>query len=104
MGVKSYATVDERELALLRILQSKTFSTCETMRNILEFIVEKSLAERADEIKEYTIATEVLGRPSGFNSKDDNIVRVQVHRLRKKLDEYYSGEGAHDPVRIFIPR
>jgi hypothetical protein len=91
-------------MALQRILQSKTFATCETMRHILKFIVEKSLAERADEIKEYTIATEVLGRSPAFNSKEDNIVRVQVHRLRKKLDEYYSGEGAQDPLRIFIPR
>jgi len=73
------------------------------MRNFLEFIVEKSLEGRVDEIKEYTIATEVLGRSHDFDPKSDNIVRVQAHRLRKKLDEYYSQEGTHDPVRILIP-
>jgi hypothetical protein len=102
--MKGDVLVDERLLALQHILQSKTFSGCETIQQILRFIVEKSIAERINEIKEYTIATEVLRRPKEFNSKDDNIVRVQVHRLRKKLDEYYKGEGVRDPVQIFIPR
>jgi hypothetical protein len=102
--MKGDLLVDERLLALQQILQSKTFSGCETIQQILRFIVEKSIADRVGEIKEYTIATEVLGRPKEFNSKDDNIVRVQVHRLRKKLDEYYKGEGARDSVQIFIPR
>jgi hypothetical protein len=102
--IKGGVLVDERLLALQQILQSKTFSGCETILQILRFIVEKSIADRVDEIKEYTIATEVLGRAKEFNSKDDNIVRVQVHRLRKKLDEYYKDEGARDPLQIFIPR
>ncbi|MBO0861212.1 MAG: hypothetical protein J2P21_22545 [Chloracidobacterium sp.] len=95
---------DERLLELQRILQSKTFSESETLRQMLKFIVEKSVAERADEIKEYTIATEVLGRSSDFSSKTDNIVRVQAARLRKKLAEYYNGEGSQDPIHIFIAR
>ncbi len=95
--------VDERLLALRHVLQSETFSNADSMRNFLEFIVEKSLAGRVDEIKEYTIATEVLGRAHDFDPKSDNIVRVQAHRLGKKLDEYYSQEGTHDPVRILIP-
>jgi len=104
MVVSSDTTADERLLALQRVLQSKTFSESETLRQILKFIVERSVAERADEIKEYTIATEVLGRSSDFSSKADNIVRVQAARLRKKLAEYYNGEGAQDPVHIFIAR
>lgn len=95
--------VDERLLALQRVVQSKTFSNADSMRHFLEFIVKRSIAGRVDEIKEYTIATEVLGRSYNFNPKSDNIVRVQAHRLRNKLDEYYSQEGTHDPVRIFIP-
>jgi hypothetical protein len=73
------------------------------MRHFLKFIVEKSVAGRVDEIKEYTIATEVLGRSHDFDPKSDNIIRVQAHRLRKKLDEYYGQEGVDDPVRISIP-
>src|SRR5438128_11398671 len=94
---------DERLQALERVLQSKAFTNCDAVRHILQFIVEKSVAGKIDEIKEYTIATEVLGRPQGFNPRNDNIIRVQVHRLRKKLEEYYSQEGRDDPVRIFVP-
>ncbi len=95
--------VDERLLALERVLQSKTFCNAGSMRHFLEFIVERSVAGRVDEIKEYTIATEVLRRSDDFDPKTDNIVRVQAHRLRNKLEEYYSREGIRDPVRIFIP-
>jgi hypothetical protein len=104
MTVRSDTAADERLLELQRVLQSKTFSESETLRQILKFIVERSVAERADEIKEYTIATEVLGRSSDFSSKADNIVRVQAARLRKKLAEYYNGEGAEDPLHIFVAR
>src|SRR5260370_59121 len=95
--------VDERLLALKHLLQSETFANADSMRHFLKFILEKCLAGRGDEIKEYTIATEVLGRAHDFDPKSDNIVRVQAHRLRKKLDEYYSQEGTHDTVRILIP-
>jgi hypothetical protein len=100
---RDHVVVDERLLALQRVVQSKTFTNADSMRHFLEFIVNRSIAGRVDEIKEYTIATEVLGRSYDFNPKSDNIVRVQAHRLRNKLAEYYSQEGTHDPVRIFIP-
>lgn len=28
----------------------------------------------------------------------DNIVRVQMHRLRQKFEEYYSAKGRGDPI------
>src|SRR5258708_33152726 len=102
MNVKD-SFVDERLLALKHLLQSETFANADSMRDFLEFIVEKSLAGRVDEIKEYTIATEVLGQSHDFDPKSDNIVRVQAHRLGRKLDEYYGQEGTHYPVRILIP-
>lgn len=86
------------------VLHSKTFSTSDSTRQILKFIVEKSLAGSVADIKEYTIATEALGRPPDFDPKADNIVRVQMQRLRRKLDEYYGYEGANNPIRIVIPR
>ena len=55
-------------------------------------------------LKEYQIATEVLGRPSGFDPQSDSTVRVQAGRLRVKLAEYYSTEGVSDPVIVEIPK
>ncbi|MBV8897710.1 MAG: hypothetical protein JO051_14450 [Acidobacteriaceae bacterium] len=53
-------------------------------------------------MKEYTIATDVFGRSSDFDQSTDAIVRVEMHRLRKKLKEFYAGEGAHQFVEIVI--
>lgn len=94
---------EERLLALRRLLESNTFSSSESSRRILKYIVESSISGNARPIKEYTIATEALECPEAFNPKADNRVRVQMQRLRRKLDEYYTKEGLLDPIRISIP-
>ena len=55
-------------------------------------------------LKEYTIGVEAFGRKPDFDPKTDTIVRVQTHRLRQKLKEYYGQEGLHDPILIEIPK
>ena len=55
-------------------------------------------------MKEYQIATEVYGRPAGFDPQSDSTIRVQAGRLRMKLAEYYAGEGAADPILVKIPK
>ena len=86
-----------------KVLHSVAFSRSDSSRLLLKFIVERSLSGDPDSLKEYTIATEALGRPRDFDPKADSIVRIQVQRLRKRLEEYYSDEGRGDPVRIVIP-
>ena len=55
-------------------------------------------------LKEYQIATEVLGRPAGFDPQSDSTVRVQAGRLRVKLAEYYAQEGTDDPILVEVPK
>jgi hypothetical protein len=55
-------------------------------------------------LKEYIIATEVFGRSSDYDSRNDSMVRVQAGRLRSKLQEYYLGEGKDDKVIIDLPK
>ena len=55
-------------------------------------------------LKEYQIATEVLGRPVGFDPQSDSTVRVQAGRLRVKLAEYYANEGVDDAIIVEIPK
>jgi hypothetical protein len=100
---EAYRPQDERLLALQRLLESRTLSNSEAIRRILKYVVEASVSGHARDIKEYTIATEALRYPEDFDPKADNKVRVHMQRLRKKLEEYYSGEGAHDPLRLLIP-
>lgn len=96
---------DEEILASLqRILQSEVFSHSASLRHALEFAVRHSLASPGEPIKEYSVATEVFGRTNDFDPKADNIVRVQMHRLREKLDNFYLKEGQGNQIRIIIPR
>lgn len=54
-------------------------------------------------IKEYTIAVEVFGRSPQFDQNSESAVRVEAHRLRKRLEKYYEQDGAANPVRIELP-
>ncbi len=90
--------------ALDRILASEAFASTARMSRLLRFVVERSLEGRADEIKEYVLGTEVFDRGPDYDPRLDSIVRVEARRLRTKLDEYYAGPGADDPVLIRIKR
>lgn len=91
-------------LQLQRMLESQIFRDAHVSRRLLEYIVRNSLQGQEAQLKEYTIGVEVLGRRSDFDPKIDTIVRVQVHRLRQKIKEYYATEGTCDPVLIAIPK
>jgi hypothetical protein len=85
------------------VLQSGLFDKAPRLGMFFRYICERHLEGRADEIKEYSIALEALGRSADFDPKKDSIVRVEAHRLRRRLQEYYRGEGANHPVCIVIP-
>src|SRR2546423_13871614 len=88
---------------LATLLASGIFSRAPSLALLLTYICEKHFEGQADQIKEYNVAVEALGRPPEFDQKRDSIVRVEVHRLRRRLKEYYEGEGADHPVHILIP-
>ena len=54
---------------LEKILSSKLFAGGERAAGFLRFVVEKTLAGQADQIKEYVIAVEVLGRKPSFDPR-----------------------------------
>ena len=85
------------------VLSSGIFNRAPNLANVLTYVCEKYFEGSAEQIKEYNIAVEALGRPAEFDQKRDSIVRVEAHRLRKRLREYYISDGAGHPVRIEIP-
>ena len=87
-----------------RILASDGFANADRMSGFLRYVVERTLAGEADQIKEYVIGVEVFGRDAAFDPRLDSIVRVEARRLRTKVDEYYAGPGAADPVLIQLRR
>lgn len=69
----------------------------------LTYVVEETLAGRADAIKAYAIAVDVLGRSEDFDAQSDPIVRVQARRLRGLLDEFDRTGLGRAPARILLP-
>lgn len=85
-----------------KVLDSKLFRKSKTYQNLLRYLLEKNLTEEAP--KETSIAIDVFNKGLDFNPSEDTTVRVHVHKLRKKLDEYYHNEGKDDQIRITIPK
>jgi hypothetical protein len=87
-----------------RILESGVFRNSEALRRLLRFLADKMLAGEADQLKEYTVGIDALGKPPTYDPRLDSIVRIQVGRLRQKLAEYYRTEGKEDPFIIDLPK
>lgn len=87
-----------------RLTNSHSLHSSESLCKLLRYLAEHSLDHPGLALKEYQIATEVLGRPAGFDPQSDSTVRVQAGRLRVKLAEYYAQEGPDDPVLVELPK
>lgn len=71
---------------------------------LLRYMGEKLFSGEVDELNEYNIATEVLGRSKTvFNAADDAIARVETHRLRKRLAEFYEDIGRDHAIQVTLP-
>ncbi|SNT34768.1 hypothetical protein SAMN05421770_10827 [Granulicella rosea] len=104
-GDPTILTPDQKEWQALvkRIAASEVLARASQLREILLYVVHRSLHDTYP-IKERDIACEVLKRPPNFDGTLDNIVRVQVGHLRRKLDQYFATEGKDEPLLIVIPR
>jgi hypothetical protein len=76
------------------VLQSGVFAKAPRLETFFRCICDRYLRGESDQIKECSIATEALGRPGDFDPKQDSIVRVEAHRLRRRLEEFI-GEPVH---------
>jgi TolB-like protein len=90
--------------ALERIVASEAFRKSPRMSRLLKYVVERSLAGEAEQLKEYVLGVEVFDRDERYDPRLDSIVRVEARRLRAKLHDYYQGPGGRDPVTIDMPR
>ena len=98
--------IHQREIheQLNRISSSDEFRKCPQLVRFLRFTVDEALSGRAGGSKERLIGMEVFGRPSDYDAGADPVVRVEARRLRRKLDEYYAGDGRQDPLAIRLPK
>jgi len=87
-----------------RVLDSGAFQGSVASRKLLLYLMNRTLAGSAAELKEYTIGVEALGRPPDYDPQIDPSVRVQVSRLRKRLATYYEAEAGPAEIQVELPR
>ena len=88
----------EREIARLR--EAEVPGASGRVRNLFDYLADRG--PHAESASQDELAREVFGQD--VSDADDATVRVYVHRLRKKLDEFYDSDrqGQHG-ARIELP-
>jgi hypothetical protein len=88
--------------ALAEVLASVPFRSSKQSQQLLRYIVDQTLSGHGHLLKERVIGAEVFGRTPDYDTNSDPIVRARAAELRKRLAQYYVGEGAGCALRIEI--
>lgn len=99
-ATESFAKRIQAELE--EVFRSTPFRSSKQSQQLLRYISEATLAGRSELLKERVIGVEVFGRTANYNTSDDPIVRSRATDVRKRLAQYYLGEGAGASIRIEI--
>lgn len=85
-----------------RIRASGVLGRSGLIQRLFDFFVECSATGKIP--KEIEVALDVFDKRADFDVGQDAMVRVYIHKLRRKLDEYYAGPGKQDFGRLIIPK
>jgi hypothetical protein len=94
--------IERQKAELESVLSSDAFRRAPNLTRLLRFVCQKHWEGKGGEIKEYTLAVEVLGRPPDFDPLTNSIVRVELHRLREKLEHYYQDPAHRHELKIHL--
>lgn len=87
---------------LERMLQSREIVTQPRIARMLRFFVEESVRNGFEPINQRLIATQALGLEEGFNPSQSAYVRVNMARLRRAVEKYFTRYGGVDPLAFEI--
>ena len=85
-----------------RLRGRQALGRSEGLNRLFDYLVES--AGSGARPKEFEVAAAVFGRDATFDGAQDASVRVAVHRLRRKLEEFYAGPGRDEAIRLTIPK
>jgi TolB-like protein len=90
-------------LHLKEVLASHAFAGSKRTQDFLELIVTHAMEGEFDQLRERMIGAEMFGRPIGYDTGSDSVVRVKATDVRKKLAQYYAEAKEPAPIRIELP-
>lgn len=92
------------ESTLARVVDSASFRRSPRHQRLLRHIVSNAVAGNTGALKESLLACEVFDLPpTSFDPARDTIVRVEVRRLRQRLQRYYATDGRGAALEIRLP-
>ena len=95
---------DEVRAHLEQVLASSHFRHSRRCSALLRFVVEHSLDNPGQHIKERTLGQAVFERDLGYDTNQDAVVRNAAAEVRKRLAQYYQEAGpAANGLRIELP-
>ena len=95
---------DPRWTLLERVAASPHLRSSIRLREFLFYIAECAIRDAPGDATEQQIGIRVFGRPPGYNSSEDSIVRTHARLLRQKLAAYFAQEGAAEELVVEIPK
>ncbi|MDR3772515.1 MAG: tetratricopeptide repeat protein [Terracidiphilus sp.] len=88
---------------LQEITASHAFAGSKRTQDFLKLIVDHTLEGEIDGLRERMIGAEMFGRPIGYDTGSDSVVRVKATEVRKRLAQYYRERDGTSAVRIELP-
>lgn len=82
-----------------RVRESRVLDRSQSLTRLFDYLAAAAREDRS--LRETDVAQDVFGRLGDLSG--DASVRVCIHRLRRKLHDYYAGEGASQPHRLTVP-
>jgi len=92
----------EIQKTMSAILQSPPFHSSKQSQELLQYIVDQTLAGRLEMLKERIIGANVFNRRPDYDTNDDPIVRARAAEVRKRLALFYQ-TAREETVWIGIP-
>jgi len=104
-GQQPAATLPPAEIQaqLKRIVESPFFRSSKRCRLFLERVVEHSLSDSPEPLKERTLGVDVFARDPAYDTAVDPVVRVTAGEVRRRLGQYYGEEAHHSQLRLDLP-
>ena len=95
---------DPRWAVVGRIAESPHLKSSIRLCQFLLYVSECAIRGVPEEATEQQIGIRVFGRPPGYNSSEDSIVRSHARLLRQKLESYFEQEGIAEKIIVEMPK
>ncbi len=98
-------TISKEQAAIIRthlriVVSSPAFAKSKRAQEFLTLVVRHSIHGQLSSLRERMIGSELFGRPVGYDTGSDSVVRVMATEVRRRLAQFYLESNADWPVRI----